>query len=214
MHCNRIALRAHLAAFAQPLCLGGRMSSPGGSVGLVAQLIIAAMLVIGTTAQGQVKPDFSGKWILLGSAPAKAGGQEWDMGTGWGRATAWGKTNTIAQDGGLLTVKFSFFAFSDFQPPIQFSYALNGTKTTNAVIMGHGIQRSTSTATWHGDTLVIKTEQPFRNPESGRDERFEVTRRLSFESPGQLRVETTFGGVLGGPSTVTTTRYTRGSQAP
>ena len=96
----------------------------------------------------------------------------------------------------------------------MFRYALDGTMTSNSVMMGRGIQCSTSTAAWHGGTLVIKTEQPFHNPETGREENFEVIRRLSLESPGQLLVETTFGGVLGGPPTETTSRYTRDSEPP
>jgi hypothetical protein len=178
----------------------------------VAHLIIAAMLVICTRAQAQVKPDFSGKWIIPDIAPTNSaslengGEQESGMGSGWGHQI------TIGQDGGMLTVKYDFFTRSDMQPAIKFSYALNGTKTTNSVMMGRGIERSTSTASWHGDTLVIRTEQSFHNSETGREESFEVTRRLSLESPGQLRVETTFGGVVGGPPTVTSTKYTRGSQ--
>ena len=216
MRCNHmpLALRRRLTMLARPRFPRGWQFSPGGSVGLAVQFIIAAMLMIGTSAQEPLKPDFSGKWVIPGSAPANAASlkkgdwQESGMGNGWS------PNITIAQDGGMLTVKYDFFTRIDMQPAIKFSYALNGTKTTNSVMMGRGIQRSISTATWHGDTLVIKTEQPFRNPETGREEIFEVTRQLSLESPGQLRVETTFGGVLGGPPTVTSTKYTRGSQPP
>ncbi len=208
------ALRLGLAVFARRHHHGRRKFSTRGSVIFVAHLIIAALPVTCAWAQAQVKPDFSGRWIIPGGTPAntvilnKGGEQEPGMSNGWGHQIA------IGQDEVLLTVKFDFFTSIDLQPPIRFRYALNGTKTTNSVMMGRGIERSTSTAFWHGDTLVIKTEQSFHNPDTGLEESFEVTRRLSLESPGQLRVETTFGGVLGGPPTVTSTKYTRGSQPP
>ena len=216
MRCKSIpsALRLGLAVFARRHYPGRRKFSTSGSVNFVAHLIIAALLVICTWAQAQLKPDFSGEWIIPGGAPAntaslnKGGEQEPGMSNGWGHQIA------IGQDEGMLTVKCDFFTSIDLQLPIRFRYALNGTKTTNSVMMGRGIERSTSTASWHGDTLVIKTEQSFHNSDTGRQESFEVTRRLSLESPGQLRVETTFGEVLGGPPTVTSTKYTRGSQPP
>lgn len=216
MQRNRLpsALRPLLTWLARPRHPHGREPARGGSVGLAVQCIIAATLVIGGSADESLKPDFSGKWVIPGSAPANAtclkegGRQESDMSSGWSPEIS------ITQDAGTLTVEYVFFGRNDMRPPIMFRYALDGTTTSNSVMMGRGIQCSTSTAAWHGDTLVIKTEQPFHNPETGREENFEVIRRLSLESPGQLRVETTFGGVLGGPPTETTSRYTRYSESP
>jgi len=96
------------------------------------------------------------------------------------------------------------------QPPLKFTFALDGTETKNAVMMGLGVQEQFSRAAWTGSTLVITTRYVAANPESAGDSlRVEVKRRLSLESPTRLIVETTRGGVLGGPPSTTRTVYTK-----
>ena len=40
--------------------------------------------------------------------------------------SGWGTPLTIAQDSTRLTVEYSFFSRYDLQPPLQFTYALDG----------------------------------------------------------------------------------------
>ena len=76
-------------------------------------------------------------------------------------------------------------------------------------VMGRGIQEQLSRAVWEGNRLVITTKQPFPHPDTGAPMSIEVKRVLSLTSPDSLTVETTRSGVLGGPSSTTTTVYRR-----
>jgi hypothetical protein len=121
--------------------------------------------------------------------------------------SGWGSTITITQDTARLTVEYAFFGRGDLQPPLRFSYALDGSESRNTVMMGNGMQVQTSRAAWEGDTLVITTWHTFTNPDTGKPERAEVKHALSLESPSALVVEVARAGVLGGPATTTRTVY-------
>jgi hypothetical protein len=79
------------------------------------------------------RPSFAGRWVAApdsvasGASPATG-----SPGSGWGTPL------TIAQDSTRLTVEYSFFSRYDLQPPLQFTYALDGTETKNVVMMGLG----------------------------------------------------------------------------
>ena len=119
------------------------------------------------------------------------------------------------QDMHGLTVERVFFSRGDLQPALKFQYSLEGLETTNAVLMGRGLQEQVSRAVWEGDRLVITTVYDRVNPEDGRAMTSEVVQTLSLRaarSPSgraSLVIETLRGGVLGGPSSVTRTVYTR-----
>jgi hypothetical protein len=188
------------------------------------QWILAAVVVtsFGTFTAAQSKPDFSGRWTTdpnPAAAPAAAapatparggappagagqrGGGRGDMGSGWG------STITITQDAAKLTVEYAFFGRGDMQPPLKFVYALDGSETRNSVMMGRGIQQSTSKAAWQGETLVVTTIHTFADPDSGKPAAAEVKQVLSLESPASLVVETTRAGVRNGPASTTRTVY-------
>jgi len=178
-------------------------------------LALSAALVAGLGAQA---PSFTGRWTsdpapatgappgqpgaARGGAPggAAAGGRG-DMGSGWGSPI------TITQDPAKLTVEYAFFARGDMQPPLRFVYALDGSATTNTVMMGRGIQTQTSKAAWSGDRLTITTTHTFADPATGKPTPFEVKQTLWLESPTSLVVETTRAGVMGGAATTTRTVY-------
>ncbi len=153
--------------------------------------------------------DFSGKWTSepIASDSAGRGGrggrgaQTGDMGSGWG------PNITITQDANQIVVEYAFFARGDLQPPLRFTYALDGAETKNSVLMGHGVQTTTSKAAWQEGKLVIATTYPFVNPQNGQPATTTVTRTLTLESPTSLVVETVYGGVLGGPETRARTVY-------
>ena len=151
-------------------------------------------LLLSAVASAQARPDFSGRWT---SDPPSRG----DMGSGWGAII------TIAQEASRLTVEYAFFTRGDMQGPLRFEYALDGSETKNAVMMGRGLQSQTSTTKWDGETLVITTRHSFNDPSTGKPATSEVIQALTLESPASLVVETTRTGVLGGPTTKSRTVY-------
>jgi hypothetical protein len=163
------------------------------------------------------RPDFSGRWTSdpdpaaagpgargaagnRGATPGLVGGRG-DMGSGWGATIA------ITQDAIRLTVEYAFFGRGDMQPPLRFVYALDGSQTKNAVLMGRGLQEQTARTAWDSNRLVITTTHAFSDPTSGKPMTTEVTQVLSLESPTALVVETTRSGALGGPASSTRTIY-------
>jgi hypothetical protein len=169
--------------------------------GTAAVIVALATLVPAGTLVAQ-HPDFSGRWV---TPPERVGGR----GAVGSLGSGWGDTITVAQQANRLTVEYPFFAPRDLQPPLIFAYALDGTTTTNHVMMGRGIQESTSTTAWRGDTLVITTHQSFPATETGQPMTVEVRRALSLASATSLVVEVTRSGVLGGKASTTRTVYTR-----
>jgi hypothetical protein len=167
----------------------------------------AAVVLFAVITLAQTRPDFSGRWTSEpdpSSQPAgggRGGVRNGDMGSGWGSNIA------IAQDAGRLTVEYLFFAPGDMQPPLKFVYALDGSETKNSVMMGRGLQVQRSKAAWDGDKLVITTLHTFEHPETGQPMTSEVKQTLWLESPASLIIETTRGGVLGGPPSTTRTAY-------
>jgi arylsulfatase len=153
------------------------------------------------------QPSFAGRWAVVpDSTPSGrgAGPATGSPGSGWGTPL------TITQDAARLIVEQPFFSRYDMQPPLKFTYALDGSETRNAVNLGEGEQVQRSRAQWNGATLVITTIHVFPNPSGAGDSlRVEVTQRLSLETPTRLIAETTRAGVLGGSSSVTRTVYTK-----
>lgn len=168
----------------------------------------AAALVATHAAQPPV--DFSGKWTLdapaIASTPAVPGtpaaaAAPGDMGSGWGAAI------TIAQDISHLTVEYPVFSRYDLQPPLKFTFTLDGAEGRNAVMMGRGEQVELSRARWDGQTLIILTTFLVTDRAAGQPFTAELTRRLWLESPTTLIVEVTRAGALGGPPSTTRSVY-------
>ena len=120
--------------------------------------------------------------------------------------SGWGPTITIAQTRAQLTVEYAFFGRGDMQPPLKFTYALDGSETKNSVMMGRGTQLQVSKTAWDGAKLVITTLHTFAGPD-GKPMTAEVKQTLSLDSPTSLVVEAVRAGVLGGPATTTRTTY-------
>ena len=121
--------------------------------------------------------------------------------------SGWGSTITVSQSGTTLTVEYAFFTRGDMQPPLKFTYALDGSDSRNTVLMGRGMQTEVSRARWDGGTLVIATTHSFQDPATGKPGTTEVTRRLTLESPASLVIEVTRAGALGGPASTVRTVY-------
>lgn len=175
-----------------------------------------AFILLDSNAVAQARADFSGRWTTEPEAAANdAGAAAERAGRGAGRASAsnddmgsgWGPTITITQSAETLMVEYMFFTRGDMQPPLRFVYALDGSATTNTVMMGRGIQEQKSTTMWDGDRLIITTLHSFPDPGGDGLMTSEVKQVLSLESPVSLMIETTRSGVLGGPSSTTRTAY-------
>jgi formylglycine-generating enzyme len=149
------------------------------------------------------RPSFAGEWEreVADSPDASALPNLADAGSGWGNRI------TVTQDSVRLVVQYAFFVRTDLQPPLRFVYALDGTKTTNTVMMGRGMQTQTATTAWHEDRLIITSLHAFTLDK--RPMTSEVKQTLSLESPARLVVETTRVGVLDGPATTNRTVYRR-----
>jgi hypothetical protein len=179
----------------------------GWTIGVTA--VLAGSLAMALPAQ--TRPDLSGEWTVEVDTPEPAAGAR---GRGRGRGprvgdmgSGWSDTLTVTQDAARLTVEYVFFSRGDLQPPLRFVYALDGSTSTNTVMMGRGMQEQQARAAWDGSTLVLTETHAFRDPETGRDVPVQVVRRLTLEAPDRLVLEVAREGVLGGPATSTRTVY-------
>lgn len=175
------------------------------SIGVVLSVFAMA------SAAAQTRPDFSGRWTsepeAATTAPQPGAGGRGRGGTAGDMGSGWASTIAITQDVKTLTVEYAFFGRGDLMPPLRFVYALDGSETTNSVMMGRGIQTQTSRATWNEDALVITTTYPFTDPSSGKPATATITRTLRLASPASLVLESTIGGALGGPPSTFKTVY-------
>ena len=124
--------------------------------------------------------------------------------------SGWGSTIAIAQDSKQLSVEYQVFSRYDLQPPLIFTFPLDGSEGKNSVMMGRGEQVESSRARWDGQALVIVTTLQVSDRAAGKPFTMEVTRRLSLDSPTTLVVEVTRAGVLGGPASTTRSVYRKG----
>ena len=124
--------------------------------------------------------------------------------------SGWGSTITIAQDTKRLSVEYTIFSRYDLQPPLTFTYPLDGSVGRNTVMMGRGEQIESSRAQWNGQTLIIITTFPIADRGAGQPFTAELMRKLWLESPTALVVEVTRAGVLGGPASTTRSVYRKG----
>jgi hypothetical protein len=104
------------------------------------------------------------------------------MGSGWGSPIA------ITQDDQQIRVEQTLFSRYDANPQPRLVYALDGSETRNAVMIGHASQVRVSRATWDGQALRITTRFPGIDPDTGKPFTTEVTQRLTLESPTTLIV--------------------------
>ena len=168
---------------------------------------ILLLVLAATDARAQL-PDFSGSWVRADSATERpsvasvgnAAFQRGAMGDGWGSPL------TLHQSADTLVVEYAHFARYDLQPPLRLVYALNGSESRNAIMIGHAESRLTSRAAWRNATLVITTR--FSVPGSAT-ETIEVRQVLALLAADTLVVETTRPGAAGSPPIVTRVVYAK-----
>ena len=173
------------------------MARPGGVVELSA---LALLLTV--SAAAQPLPDFSGRWIAV-PEPAPAGGiaAAGPLGSGWGNEV------TLTQNATTLTVERAQFSAYDMQPPMRFSYALDGSENRITLNVGRGAQEMVVRTSRQDDSLVITTSYHVSLPDDGRPATVEMKQVLSLDASGSLVVTTTLTGLKGGTSSTSTTRY-------
>lgn len=176
------------------------------SLRIIGLIILTLTIGAATTAATQTI-DFSGNWSAVATPPAPppagtpAPAPRGDMGSGWGTPL------TIRQTATELIIEHPFFSRYDLQPPLRYVYTLNGAESRNTTMASHATQTRTSRARWDGDALSIVTSYPGIDPATGKPFTTTVTQRLTLPSPGELVIETTRTGVLGGRDTSTRTVY-------
>ena len=158
------------------------------------------------------RPDFSGTWERADAEPerpsvASTGDLSFRSGS---MGSGWGALLTLRQDARALVVEYVHFSAYDLQPPVRLTFALDGSDSTNAVMIGHAASAQRSRAAWRDRTLVITTE--LAGPEPGRS--VQVRQALTLESPDTLQVETTREASGGAPPSVTRTTYARRQEPP
>jgi hypothetical protein len=176
-----------------------------GSLRLPA-LALAALAAVGGgfDAAAQAPVDFSGHWTLSEGASESESGE-----------SGWGPAFTIVQRTDSLTVERMFFSPADLQPPLRFRYALDGSESSNVVMMGRGMQTQLASARWQGESVVIVVRHVDPSADEGSGVTAEVRHVLSYEPtrreahPPVLVIETTRPGILGGRPSTTRTVYTR-----
>lgn len=175
-------------------------------------LAFAVVTAVPVVAHLQAPADFSGTWTLdvppVAGTPAVPGvpatvTAPGDLGSGWGPSL------TIRQDAARVVVEDPVFSRYDLQPPLVFTYPLDGSAARTAVMVGRGEQVQTSRARWQGSSLEIVTTFQVADPAVGPAFAFDVTRRLSIEASATLVVETTRAGALGGSPSTTRAVYRR-----
>ena len=162
----------------------------------------ALALLLTVSAAAQPLPDFSGRWIAEPEPPATGGGNlaAGPLGSGWGNEV------TLTQNATTLTVERAQFSAYDMQPPMRFSYALDGSDNRITLNVGRGPQEMVARASRQDASLVITTSYRVSLPDD-RPATVEMKQVLSLDAPGSLVVTTTLTGLKGGTSSTSTTRY-------
>ena len=146
----------------------------------------AFMLVVTPAFGAECGRDFTGEW----SREAAPGATPDDVFRAEG--SGWSDRIRVAHDGaGRITLDSFYFARTDLQPPLRFTYLPGEGATENVVRVGNGAQRQVSSARWNECRLVITTRFPAIDraaPEVA------VTQTLWLESANTLVVETARGG--------------------
>jgi hypothetical protein len=170
-------------------------------------LIVLLAVIATRTEADEARPDFTGTWERVDAEPevptvVATGDVAFRSGT---MGSGWGSPLTIRQDAGTFVVEYPQFSAYDLQPPLRLTYALDGSDSRNAVMIGHATTEERSRLAWRDRTLVITTEFPAPVPGG----HVEVLQAIALESADTLVVETTREGVEGAPPSVTRTTYAK-----
>lgn len=108
-----------------------------------------------------------------------------------------------------MTIDYEVFSAYDLQPPLHLTFALDGSPSSNSIMLGHSASALRSTTSWKDGTLTITTHYPGPTDAGGRPIDVQVHQSLHLKSPTTLVIETTRSGILGGRATTSRTTYTK-----
>ncbi len=178
----------------------------------IGTLILLAGALGAASIRGQ-DPDFSGTWApadspegsptvaRTGDAAFRSGA----MGSGWGAASI-----RLEQSGNRLSLEYVQFSAYDLQPPLVFTWTLDGAESRNTMMIGHAATIEVTRADWRGDTLILSTQSPGPDLGDGRSLSAEVRRSLHLVGTDTLVVETTRLGLRpGDPTRTSRSMYVR-----
>lgn len=170
---------------------------------------------LGDRSEALPNPDFTGTWStsVVSTAPPTGRGAPPPIHT---LGSGWGNQISIIQDEKQLKVERKFFKPREFQPLVNYRFALDGSEMENAITMGRTERPPTSTTKWDGERLVILTKYQFQNPKNEEWQTSELTQTIWIQPAkgtpweNSMVVETRRSGALGGPAATNRTVYTRG----
>ena len=160
------------------------------SIRVLAPIAIAILAASPGAGFSQARPDFSGEWVRADSAEQRSVATVGDAGFRVGTmGSGWGSPLTLREQANQLIVEYAFFGTYDLQPRLRFTFALDGSESRNAVMIGHTETVLRSRIAWRGDTLIITTQYP---APAGAAEAV-LRQALILESPTSLVIEATRG---------------------
>src|SRR5262245_10439642 len=130
----------------------------------------------------QAPPNFSGTWTRVDAEAERASvAAAGDLSFRTGNpGSGWGSPITIWQDGKTLRVEYEHFTAYDLQPPIKFTYSLDGSDSSNTLMIGHTDSKQHSRVAWRDSTLVITTTMDA--PDLRAKSRIELLQALTLEA--------------------------------
>ncbi|MGE0441924.1 MAG: hypothetical protein AB7S39_15660 [Gemmatimonadales bacterium] len=180
---------------------------------IVRSTLAALMGLVGTTAPvAAQQPDLAGTWVVEAdpadarSTVASAGDAAFRTGTA---GSGWGSPLTIARTATALTVEYQVFVPYDLQPPLQYRFALDGSLSTNSIMVSHTAVPIAARLTRSGADVVIASTYPGPPDPQGRPTTVAVRQTLRLAAPNRLLIETVRDGILGAAPVTTRTFYTR-----
>jgi hypothetical protein len=137
-------------------------------------LSAAALLLIGSSAFAQAKPNFNGKWVILPDSVASA--QQQGMPRGGAAMGGLSEEATIAQDDKTLSIARELTV-----GPVKSVFNLDGSETRQSLDIGNGnIVDLTLKAQWEGTKLLTSTWVNLQG------QSFEIVLNLSLDDKGNL----------------------------
>lgn len=126
---------------------------------VISLMSAAAIVLAAVGVYAQAKPSFAGKWTIDAAsapAPGRGGGRG-----GRGGGGMLGPELTITQDAAVLTIEYA--GGGQNPAPVKLTYKLDGTPSSNSVMMRGESAAQVSKAAWEGSALVITTTTPNGN---------------------------------------------------
>lgn len=144
-----------------------------------ASRVLLIVMVLAAGAQGQVRPNLSGTWVVVPSRSIW-----YDNGSPI-NITVFGERFTAEQTERVLSIAI------ENQRGFTWTYRLDGTVSYNAPPGPDGPQETSSTIAWTDSTLIIDTIGSVTR--DGRVEQVKTRRSLRLGEDGTLRVEAPWG---------------------